>query len=691
MSLYGGIKFSATPSDTDPADPKSATGAPSSTSSASAPGASSNGGNPPHKLAKAPVGGSSALKFAPRINKKPAQARPAGTFGAAGAGQLGEARGIVRSAEPVLHSTSAAAPSHVTATVHSSAAVGTAPPGGGEDEVILGPDGMPLAKAPAMTLAKGKGKGGSGWKRDRNLGDGQKRRRKKKKRVPEPIMPTFNPTEPYDPNHPNDLGEYQQYRKRQREERRAQALEEKRRRAEGLSSEESSYYTDSSEEAPRRDAPKMFAPPKAYSPPASRAPLPPSNPPPPPPIPSAPAPAPPRDPRLPPPAPAPASAPSASLSGDDAYARREAMSRPSAAATTGDEAYARRLAMSQAQAQPQFQPSSVLAQGFQPPTFQPAPPPPPQGFAPGGMPPFPPSRPPPAFAPSALAEPPAPAEVPAVPTGQPAQSVQQAQPGGDFTAMLEERKRAAAAVAAKFKALAGAGAPAGGAGGAGPSVPGSGPGGVGAQGGSGAGVESDSGGGSFAEKMMRKWGHKEGTGLGADGSGIVHALSAEHTLPTPTSKPGQPLSKRALAKQKAAAANLKNHKWVQAPNARGRIVDASAEERAKEEREKKGEASRVVCLRRLVGGVEDVDEELAGEIGEECSKYGIVERVVLHMVEPPPPEPEECLRVFVVFSGMAGAWRATKELDGRFFGGKTIQATYFDEAKFDAGDRDGPI
>lgn len=50
----------------------------------------------------------------------------------------------------------------------------------------------------------------------------------------------------------------------------------------------------------------------------------------------------------------------------------------------------------------------------------------------------------------------------------------------------------------------------------------------------------------------------------------------------------------------------------------------------------------------------------------------IVERVVLHMVEPPPPEPSECLRVFVVFSGMAGAWRATRELDGRFFGGKKI-------------------
>jgi len=42
------------------------------------------------------------------------------------------------------------------------------------------------------------------------------------------------------------------------------------------------------------------------------------------------------------------------------------------------------------------------------------------------------------------------------------------------------------------------------------------------------------------------------------------------------------------------------------------------------------------------------------------------------MVEPAPEDPAESLRVFVVFSGMAGAWRSIKELDGRFFAGKKI-------------------
>lgn len=198
--------------------------------------------------------------------------------------------------------------------------------------------------------------------------------------------------------------------------------------------------------------------------------------------------------------------------------------------------------------------------------------------------------------------------------------------------------------------------------------------------------------------VMRRWGHKEGSGLGASGSGIVHALTTEHVVSAPKPvDPNQPLSKRQIAKQKAAAANVKNRKWVQHAHARGRIVNANEDEQAAEDKARLGEASRVICLRGMVGSVDDVDEDLADEIGEECSNYGcvhrtpragpnaaapadrgsIVERVVLHMVEPPPPEPSECLRIFVVFSGMAGAWRATKELDGRFFGGRKIVRAHF--------------
>jgi splicing factor 45 len=66
-------------------------------------------------------------------------------------------------------------------------------------------------------------------------------------------MFTFDPEEQYDPNRPNDLGEYQEYRKRVKEERRAKYIESRRRKMAGESSEGSSGYSDSEEDAPRRD------------------------------------------------------------------------------------------------------------------------------------------------------------------------------------------------------------------------------------------------------------------------------------------------------------------------------------------------------------------------------------------------------------------------------------------------------
>ena len=117
--------------------------------------------------------------------------------------------------------------------------------------------------------------------------------------------------------------------------------------------------------------------------------------------------------------------------------------------------------------------------------------------------------------------------------------------------------------------------------------------------------------------------------LGTSGSGIIHALSTEHVVASPRpTDPSQPLSKRQLAKQRAAAANAKNQnrRWVQHATNRGRIVNANEDERIKEEKDRVGEASRIVCLVGVVDNVDDVDEDLTGEIGEECSKYGCVIR-----------------------------------------------------------------
>ena len=53
--------------------------------------------------------------------------------------------------------------------------------------------------------------------------------------------------------------------------------------------------------------------------------------------------------------------------------------------------------------------------------------------------------------------------------------------------------------------------------------------------------------------------------------------------------------------------------------------------------------------------------------------------------EPGFPE-EEAVRVYVRFASQAVARAALQSLDGRFFGGRTVRATYFDEGRFEAGD-----
>lgn len=179
--------------------------------------------------------------------------------------------------------------------------------------------------------------------------------------------------------------------------------------------------------------------------------------------------------------------------------------------------------------------------------------------------------------------------------------------------------------------------------------------------------------------VMRKWGHKHGQALKQ--GGLTTALSAEHFRPSSTSSKSSPhssshssvpsphaaanLSKRARAK---AAASAASSRWKQAPNARGRIIDSDRAVRDAASREKYGDESRIAVVTGLGEGPDVVPDGLVEMVGDAASEVGIVERVVLHLVEPAPERETECLRVFVVFSGMAGAYRfvtSTKALGGR--------------------------
>jgi splicing factor 45 len=173
----------------------------------------------------------------------------------------------------------------------------------------------------------------------------------------------------------------------------------------------------------------------------------------------------------------------------------------------------------------------------------------------------------------------------------------------------------------------------------------------------------------FAERLLSKYGWTKGSGLGAQGTGIVNPLYAK-------------VDKR---KKKSDA---EGGGYV-TPAGTGKILGGQKSKVKHEEEGKFGAMSEVVKLEGMLKGL-DLDFELGREgggimqeIGEECAeKYGSVERVYIDR-DGGERQVADGAIVFVQFVSQLSALRAVNALEGRVFGGNVIKAKFWDREKFE--------
>ncbi|EFA03164.1 splicing factor 45 [Tribolium castaneum] len=168
-------------------------------------------------------------------------------------------------------------------------------------------------------------------------------------------------------------------------------------------------------------------------------------------------------------------------------------------------------------------------------------------------------------------------------------------------------------------------------------------------------------GSSVAAKIMAKYGFKEGQGLGKQEQGMASALQVEKT------------SKR--------GGRIIHEKEIMAAATASPVLETPANTQQQSITEIIKNPSKVVLLKNMVGPGE-VDDDLEPEVKDECNtKYGEVTSVIIH--ETQAENPEEAVRIFVEFRRIESAIKAVVDLNGRFFGGRQVKASFYDTEKFD--------
>jgi len=103
----------------------------------------------------------------------------------------------------------------------------------------------------------------------------------------------------------------------------------------------------------------------------------------------------------------------------------------------------------------------------------------------------------------------------------------------------------------------------------------------------------------------------------------------------------------------------------------------------------KARESSVMCLKNMVT-IEEVDDLLEEEVKEECGKHGSVKKVSVYQEAQGEEEDAEIIvKIFVQFHKASDCEVAIAALNGRWFGGRSIDATSYEEQRFIQDDLSG--